>query len=355
MPSDYAGNPTGVQAPDVAPGPNAGTLVRLPADGDAQGAASIYQPNKDEADRLAYLLQQTGGGLFGDGSDGNLTFDGAATVLGMVPSANVYTLIRDIFAGNLTITGASVSIATNGFRIYAKGTLTTNGGKITANGNFGAGVTPGAATNATGVTGPGAVGGAGGASGAGFGANPPFTYGFGVGGGAGGTGAAGAGGASNAPAAIPAGWGSPRAYSPSMLGFIAGYMASITLASTYAFTQPVFGSTGGGGGGAGGAAQNGGGGGGGGGVLAIAARNIVLNNASDFQALGGGGGNAVGTNAGGGGGGGGGVALIAYSSLSGATPTAAASCTGGVGGAKTGTGVVGANGSNGTLFLMQVA
>jgi len=36
-------------------------------------------------------------GMFGDGSDGTVTFDGTSTVLGLVPSSSTYTLNRSIF------------------------------------------------------------------------------------------------------------------------------------------------------------------------------------------------------------------------------------------------------------------
>src|SRR5919108_5908125 len=65
-------------------------------------------------------------GLFGDGSDGAVTFDGTTTVLGLVPSLNTYTMNRSIFCTNITI-NASVIIKTNGYRIFCAGTLTNNG------------------------------------------------------------------------------------------------------------------------------------------------------------------------------------------------------------------------------------
>jgi len=42
-------------------------------------------------------------GMFGDGSDGAVTFDGTTTVLGLVPSSMIYTLNRSIFCGTITI------------------------------------------------------------------------------------------------------------------------------------------------------------------------------------------------------------------------------------------------------------
>lgn len=60
---------------------------------------------------------------FGTGADGNLTYDGSTTILGMAPSASAYTLTRDIYANNLTV-NAGVTINTGGYRIFVKGTLT---------------------------------------------------------------------------------------------------------------------------------------------------------------------------------------------------------------------------------------
>src|SRR5437870_292192 len=68
-------------------------------------------------------------GMFGDGSDGAVTFDGSSTVLGLVPSSSTYTLNRSIFCSAITVNGG-VTIRTAGYRIFCTGTL-TNSGTIT--------------------------------------------------------------------------------------------------------------------------------------------------------------------------------------------------------------------------------
>jgi len=46
----------------------------------------------DSAGRLLVsLISPADPGVFGDGSDGSVTFDGSATVLGFVPASGVYT------------------------------------------------------------------------------------------------------------------------------------------------------------------------------------------------------------------------------------------------------------------------
>ncbi|MFO0824982.1 MAG: hypothetical protein U0792_17985 [Gemmataceae bacterium] len=79
-----------------------------------------------------------GGGVFGDGSDGSLTYDGSTTILGMAPVANVYTLTRDIWASTITVNNG-VTIKPAGFRIFCSGTLTNNGTIQNDGGNGGSG------------------------------------------------------------------------------------------------------------------------------------------------------------------------------------------------------------------------
>lgn len=86
--------------------------------------------------------------LFGDGSDGAITYSGDTT------------LTSDIFATSITV-NTGVTVNTGGFRIFCNGTLTINGtGKIVRNGNAGSN-----GANATGRVG-GVDYGAGGAGGA---------------------------------------------------------------------------------------------------------------------------------------------------------------------------------------------
>lgn len=60
--------------------------------------------------------------VYGTGSDGDATLDGSTTVLGMAPSASVYSMTRDMFFNDLTL-NTSVRLAPNGYRIFVKGTL----------------------------------------------------------------------------------------------------------------------------------------------------------------------------------------------------------------------------------------
>jgi hypothetical protein len=79
--------------------------------------------------------------IVGDGSDGNLTFNGSSTILGMVPSGSQYALTRDIYAADMTV-NTGVRIKTLGFRIFVRGTLTNNG-TIHFNGADASGTTAG--------------------------------------------------------------------------------------------------------------------------------------------------------------------------------------------------------------------
>jgi hypothetical protein len=271
-------------------------------------------------------------GMFGDGNDGNLVFDGVATVNGLVPGAGVYTATRDIYANNCTVTGATTTLFMGPYRLYVKGTLTTAaGGKVSSSGNAG---TLGGAGGIPFVD--ASVGGsvAGGASGANPGANVTNAYG-GVGGGGSGGAAGSNGGTVTAPAAS---LGTPHAVNP--LGQLVGGGALALVR--------------GGSGGGGGQGGVGGGGGAGGGVLAIAARILNLAAAGDLIAAGGKGGDANPSNSGGGGGGGGGVLILYYAVKNAVTFSAATNCPGGAGGAKTGAGVAGSAGSNGTLFAIAL-
>lgn len=84
--------------------------------------------------------------LFGDGSDGNVTISATTT------------LSRDMYYNNLTV-NAGVTLNTNGYRIFVKGTLTNNG-TIQNNGtNAVAGVGGGAGVSPGGSLGGGGSGG----------------------------------------------------------------------------------------------------------------------------------------------------------------------------------------------------
>src|SRR5438876_2198088 len=71
-------------------------------------------------------------GMFGDGSDGAVTFDGSSTVLGLVPSSSTYTLSRSIFCSAITI-NSGVTIKTASYKIFCTGTLLINSTAIITN------------------------------------------------------------------------------------------------------------------------------------------------------------------------------------------------------------------------------
>ncbi len=274
-------------------------------------------------------------GIYGDGSDGSITFDGTTTILGVAPAGSVYTLARDIFPSSMTV-NSGVTIKTNGVRIYCTGTITNNG-IIQNNGNAAANNTAGAATTTTNILGSGQAGGAGGGTGGSTVAVAASAGGSGGVGGISGAGnAAGTVGGATAPTAANGGASVFHSFNTANTGFI--------LNTT---VLKINGGTGGSGGG-GAAANTGGGGGGGGGVVLINAWKIANNNT--ISANGGAGGNGTGANAGSGGGGGGGLVLLIYHSFSGNAATATG---GAAGSAKTGTGVLGSAGSNGVVVSLQ--
>lgn len=67
--------------------------------------------------------------IYGTGSDGSVTFDGSSTVLSLAPSSSVYTLTRDIFCYNMTVSN-SVRINPNGYRIFVENLLTLGNASI---------------------------------------------------------------------------------------------------------------------------------------------------------------------------------------------------------------------------------
>ncbi len=218
-------------------------------------------------------------GWFGTGVDGDLTFDGTSTVLGIVPTLGVYELDDDIFAMSMTVSGgmAPANIHTNGYRIYVAVTLTIETGASI--GNDGQGLGGGLAANL--------LGGANGGNAAPGDNSPLFPSRASGGGGAG-----GAGGSA----------GSAGGVSVPQIGYGSYMVATIAVGDA---------TSGGAGGGAGGAVEGVGGvGGGGGGVVVISAKHIICG-ADAITARGADGGPAdPGSGFGGGGGGQGGVVFI---------------------------------------------
>lgn len=284
-----------------------------------------------------------GAAIYADGSDGTVTFDGAATILGMVPVANVYTLTRDIYLAAATINnGVTISTGSGGgvgsYRIYCQGVLTNNG-TISNDGGAGTAAGVGGVAPANGSV-KGANSGSVGGTAAGT-AGSAAANSYGGASGAGGGGLAGAGGALGAAPGPTAAGGSPRSFPASAGG-------NLSEGSFF------FGGAGGGGGGGDGVNTGGGGGGGGGGMLLYVK---TFAGAGAIHARGGGGGNGNAsstTGAGGGGGGGGGwIRIISGSVAAGAIAGQTIDTNGGSGGTKTGTaGVNGSVGSSGTAPIL---
>jgi len=313
----------------------------------------------DDADAAA--MQTTlgvsyfGAGVYGNGADGAVTFDGSTTILGLAPSSSVYTLTRDLFLTDCTI-NSGVSIKTNGFRLFCSGTLT--GADSTSiihwNGNDGSGTARGAETSNsnssinTRTTGnaPGTIG-ANGGTGAGAAGTNASNIAYGGVGGAGGAGSGGAGGAAgtitNTPTSLTT---RIRAnFLPlAALGFI------VNVASAAEALAGLQGGTGGGAGGGDGS-NLGGGSGAGGGICIVIARKIA--GTGCIRARGGAGGNTSVGNTGGGGPGGGGVVFVISQSVSaGAVSGWTIDANAGTPGTKTGTGVNGSAGSSGSTILL---
>lgn len=285
-------------------------------------------------------------GYFGDGSDGNVVFDGTSTVIGLVPTNNTYWLNRDIFMSSGVLSNGA-GIYPFGYMIFCSGTF-TNAGSITNSGPSGgagaAATTAGVVNTApsagsTGGGGSGTPGGAG-ANGAGaqggLSAGNRFAGGTGGGSGAGGSAAGGAG------------------------GTVGSFTLSQSIPPRRLLTQFSFGASGimvggrggvGGGGGAGtGAAPGAGGGGGGagGGVTVLFCAGI--SNSGTIACNGGNGGsggnasNVGAAGGGGGGGGGGGLIYLAYKTLNNSGTLGVTAGSLGTGGTGNGAGNPGTNG-----------
>jgi hypothetical protein len=305
-----------------------------------------YIVSRDDA---AFTLE-LGVGVYGDGSDGAVTFDGSTTLLTLAPSSSVYTLTRDIYLADGSIINNGVTIKTGGFRVFCAGTLTNNG-SILWNGNAASTTTGGAIIGSSNssintFTGSGtAIGTLGANGGTGAGANGTAQTGAacaGAQGGTGGTGTSGAGGTGGTLNAFQASSLQPRQlpfaiYGQYRKGDGSGYLVQ-----------------GGSGGGAGGGdgSNSGGGGGGGGGICIVAAR--LFAGTGVIQARGGAGGTPTLGNTGGGGGGGGGwVVVVSQSVVSAAISGQTIDANGGAAGSAHGTGTANAAaGGNGRTTIL---
>jgi len=285
--------------------------------------------------------------IYGDGSDGNVTFDGSSVVLSLTPVANVYTLLRDLYLSASTI-NVGVSIVTNNYKIFCNSTLTNNG-TIGWNGNNGlntgaAGALIGNSSGTLSLLVSSSAAGGAGNTGAG-------SAGGSTGGTAGGIGGAGGAGGAGASAGGTGGTVTPPAAQRPLPKALIQSTLSRVLSSTAVLDYTI---AAGGGGGGGDGVQKGGGGGGGGGYVYLASYLIAGTGTISANGGIGGAGDPAGTNCGGGGGGGGGyMSLFSRSAnnalISGQTITA----NGGIGGAGVGSGVAGSNGANGVLVVLS--
>jgi hypothetical protein len=374
----------------------------------SKAGAAIFKSIQVGGSSIQYTLNDSGIYSFGDGSDGAATMDGSATPTGTTKSGSDYTMTRDVYWTDATMsTGTTLNPA--GYRIFGTGTLTLNGtAVIKRNGNDGSAGTLGGNGGAAAGT-----GGAGGAA---------LADGYLKGSLAGGTGATGTvgddaacagcggctlngvsaagvattnsigssganGGTCGVGGDSPTGNGGCAASSTggtatlSNVKLIANWHLATLLdigssGATVKFDNS--GSSGGGAGGGGGAGTvtnlatggSGGGGGGagsGGGIIAVYFRVITIGASASITANGGnggnggGGGNAVANvvlnSAGGGGGGGGGAGgnggqiILVYNSISNSGSITVAGGTGGTGGAlgtKVNSGTDGTAGSSGS-------
>jgi len=276
-------------------------------------------------------------GMFGDGSDGDVTIASGTT-----------TISREMHYNNLTL-AAGASLKTAGNRIFVNGTLTYNvGASINDNGNAGGG-----AVGGVGWASRGYLGGASGAGGAGWsmvGVNQ-----------ANGNAGASSGGSSSLNNSNIAPTGGAGGNSTSRSGGAGGTAAQPSPSQKWSGRwldgRATSGAFNGGGGGGGGAITVtvytsgtfiSGGGGSGGGIVWVAARHIV-GGGIGFSANGGAGANGsvgvgTGTCAGGGGGGGGNVTVICKSYTG---PVSLYVMGGGGGTGAATTGLSAGNGSNG--------
>lgn len=336
---------------------------------------------------------EAGAEIYGDGSDGAVAFDGINTVLGMTPSANTYTMTRDIFPTDCTI-DVGVTVKTAGYRIFGTQTLALNGtisdkgenGGNAGTGQSGAGAAgPGRAAGFFAATASGGIGSDTTNAGSnGTAASPTFSGGGNTGG-AGGVAvntAIGAPGASGVSRYKAGGGGSGGGRTSGGIGSDGGNAGTVTADAESSGTRPdqyfvavagsgprsltacYAGSGGGGGGGGWGSAYAncgaGGGGGAGGGHLFVAYRHIE--GAGTVTAAGGDGGkggpgSGPGSGGGGGGGGAGGNACV-YTQTPQADLAITVTAAGGVGGtagsAGAGDTLDGGAGGNGTDGVVSV-
>lgn len=279
-------------------------------------------------------------GTFSDGNQGSVVFDGSSTVLGLVPSGNVYTLTADIEVQNMTV-NSGITVLCNGFVPRVNGVL-KNLGRMTGRYNDANGSTPGAAISATGSLQAAAAAGGAGRSTTGTGNNGTGSGSRNITGAAGGSGGnadgVNVGGSGNNTVAATAAQGKVRNF---------GFLTRGRLADGLS-------GNGSGGGGAGGCNVGTGtatSGGGGSSAIPVQIFCRYLDNQGTIDANGGNGGNASATGNGKAGGGGGGAAGCVFIVTDAVINLGTIQANGGIGG----NGVGGAgNGSNGTNSFYNI-
>lgn len=342
---------------------------------------ALFKNIKIGGANIQYQVVNSGIFSFGDGSDGAGVADGSTALAGASLGGSTYTLSRDVYYTDLTIS-TGVIIKPAGYRIFGTGILTMNGtANINATGNngsdgslFGAGGAGGGAL-AAGYLAAGSAGGLGGTFNAGH--TSPVAGGSqsncvdtsGVGG-SGGSGGDPGGGSQHD------GGASGGAATASNVKLIANWHLAtlLDIGSTGATVKFTSGTGGGGGGGggsgdAGNSSGSGGGGGGAGGMVAVYFRSIIIGASASVTAAGGTGGagqngkaravNFDGGGGGGGGGGAGGTIVLVYNALTNSGSLAAAGGTGGAKGLKGGSngndGTIGSTGGAGTIYQFQIS
>lgn len=297
-----------------------------------------------------------GTGVFGDGSDGAVTFDGSSTILTVAPSAGVYTMTRDWYLASALL-DAAVSIVPNGYRLFCAGTLTGVDATSLIQMDAGAGAAAGTAgtsfSNSLSSINPltstgNALATAGGTGATGNGGNgvnaggQAFTIG-----GRGGVGGTGSGGTAGAAGTVNL----PTARYQSIRSLPLAVLLYYTNPTSNNYV-PIQGGTGGGGGSGDGGSNAGAGGGGGAGPLGLYVKAFA--GFGSVHARGGAGGTPSAGNTGGGGGGGGGLVVsVSESVVSGAISGWSFDAAGGAKGSPHGTGTDNAAaGAAGTVILL---
>ena len=359
----------------------AATFAAAPARISNQGYA-VFENIAVGGDTIQYVITNSGIFSFGDGSDGDATCDGSTAVTGMSLGGSTYTMTRDVYFDNFTV-NSGVTVNTGGYRIFVKDTCTiagtvhrngTNGG----NGGNGSGASAGGGGSGSTMS-DGYLKGSGVAPGGGSGGSE----GGGGGNGTNGTSVSNCLTNSNGATGGAAGYfggGLPLSGSGSSGGtatasnvkLIANWHLATLLdisstGATVKFTPSAGSGSGGGGGGGGGGSGNSGGGGGGagggGGIVAIYARNLIIQATGVISANGGNGGNGGnGSNSfagrgGGGGGGNGGVIVLTYNSITNSgslTVSAGTKGLKGTSGASSGA-ADGGNGSVGVIYQFELS